>query len=47
MDDENLKTIECIRFYTFKEKLKITKQYERLAKMQIIDNKYIYLEWRR
>ena len=46
MENENLKTIECIRFYNFKQKLKITKQYDRIAKMQIIDNKYIYLEMR-
>lgn len=38
--------VEMIPFRNFKEKLRITKKYERLAKMQIIDNKYIYLEWR-
>ena len=47
MINETLQKIELIEFKTFREKIRFTKQYERLAKMQIIDNKYIYLEWRR
>ena len=35
--------IEMIPFRNFKEKIRITKKYERLAKMQIIEDKYIYL----
>ena len=38
---------ELIPYYSFREKIRLTKQYEKLAKIQIIDNKYIYLEWRR
>lgn len=46
MTNENLQRVEIINFRNFKEKIRLTKRYERLAKMEIIDNKYIYLEWR-
>lgn len=46
MITENLQRVEIISFKNFKEKIRLTKQYEKLAKIQIIDNKYIYLEWR-
>ena len=38
--------VEMIPFRNFKEKIRITIKYDRLAKMQIIEDKYVYLEWR-
>ena len=35
-----------IPFFTFTEKIRLTKKYSSLAKIQIIDNKYIYMEMR-
>lgn len=33
-----------IPFDSFKEKIKITKEYDRKGKVEIIDNRYIYVE---
>lgn len=41
---ETLKVIELIEFENFKEKLKLTKEYDGLGKIEIIDNKYVYVE---
>ena len=46
MIDERLQSVDVIPFRTFKEKLAITRKYERLAKMEILDDKYILLIWR-
>lgn len=32
-----------IEFKNFKEKIAITKQYDRKGKMQILDNRYVYV----
>ena len=42
---EKLQTIEIIPFRTFKEKIKLTKEYEKICKVIVVDNKYI-LTWR-
>ena len=39
-----MQVVKLIEFKNFKEKLKITKQYDFKAKMSIIDNKYVYVE---
>lgn len=44
MNEETLQIIEFIQFNTFKEKLDITKEYDHIAKMEIIDDKYVYVE---
>lgn len=44
MNKETLQVVEIIEFRNFKEKLNITKEYDRKAKMEIIDNKYVYVE---
>lgn len=44
MNEETLIIIEFIEFNTFKEKLDITKKYDRKAKMEIVDDKYVYVE---
>lgn len=44
--DEKLQVVEIIEFKTFKEKIDITKEYDRKAKMEIIDNKYVYVKMR-
>lgn len=46
MDEETLIIIEFIKFNTFKEKLNITKKYDRKAKMEIVDDKYVLVERR-
>lgn len=46
MDLERLETVEIIPFRSFKEKISITKKYFHTAKMEIIDNKYVYLKFR-
>jgi len=43
-EQEILQVTELLPFKTFKEKLSITKKYDRKAKMQIIDDKYVYVE---
>lgn len=42
--DEKLQVVEIIEFKTFKEKIDITKEFDRKAKMEILDNKYVYIE---
>jgi hypothetical protein len=42
--EEVLQIVELIPFRTFKEKLAITKEFDLTAKMQIIDNKYVFVE---
>ena len=44
LEKEELKQIEIIPFNTFKEKINITKKYDGKEKMEIVDNKFIYLE---
>lgn len=44
MNEETLQVVEIIEFRNFKEKLKITKEFDHRAKMEIIDNKYVYVE---
>lgn len=44
MNKETLQVVEIIEFRDFKEKLKITKEYDGKAKIEIIDNKYVYVE---
>lgn len=41
---ETLKVIEFIPYKDFKEKLKLTKKYDRKAKIEIVDDKYVYVE---
>lgn len=41
MTNENLQRVEIINFKNFKEKIRLTKQYDRKAKIEIVDNKYI------
>ena len=36
--------MELIPYKNFKEKISITKEYDRIAKMEIIDNKFVYVE---
>ena len=36
--------VDYIPFRTFKEKIAITKKYSGKAKLEIIDNKYVYVE---
>lgn len=40
-------SVLLIGFKTFKEKIAITKRYDRKAKMHILDDKYVYIvmEW--
>lgn len=44
MNEETLKIVEIIEFRNFKEKLHITKEFDHRAKMEIIGNKYVYVE---
>lgn len=44
MNKETLQVVEIIEFRNFKEKLNITKEFDHKAKMEIIDNKYVYVE---
>jgi hypothetical protein len=44
MNKETLQVVEIIEFRNFKEKLNITKKYDGKAKMEILDNKYVYVE---
>lgn len=39
-----MQVVELIEFRSFKEKVKITKKYDRIAKMSIVDNRYVYIE---
>lgn len=39
-----IRVIELIEFKNFKEKLEITKKYSRTSKIEIIDDKYIYIQ---
>ena len=41
---ETLKVIELIPYKDFKEKLKLTKEYDGSGKVEIIDDKYVYVE---
>lgn len=41
---EALKVIELIEFKDFKEKLKLTKKYAGKAKVEVVDDKYVYVE---
>lgn len=43
MFNGQLQVATLIEFRNFKEKIKITKKYFRTAKMEVIDNKYIYV----
>lgn len=43
MGKEYLQKAEMIPFRTFKEKIAITKKYFYTSKMEIIDNKYVYV----
>jgi hypothetical protein len=38
--------IEIIPYGSFKEKMQITKKYDGKAKIEILDNRYIYVEMR-
>ena len=39
-----MQVVKIIPYKSFKDKLRITKEYDRIAKMEIIDNKYVYVE---
>ena len=41
---ETLKVIEFIPYKDFKEKLKLTKEYDGKAKIEIVEDKYMYVE---
>lgn len=41
---EILKTVELIEYRTFKEKIDITRRYRGKARIEIIDNRFIYIE---
>ena len=41
---ETLKVIELIPYKDFEEKLKLTKEYDGKAKIEIVDDKYVYVE---
>lgn len=40
---EELQVVELIPFNNFKEKIAITKRYFHTAKIEVIDNKYVYV----
>lgn len=42
-EQEVLQVTELIPYKSFKEKLNITRKYDRKAKMEIIDDKYVYV----
>lgn len=42
-----MERVEIREFRNFKEKIAITKKYFRAAKMEIIDNKYVYIKFRK
>lgn len=44
---EELQVVELIPFNNFKEKIAITKKYYHTSKIEIIDNKYVYVIPRR
>lgn len=44
MNEETLQIVEIIEFRNFKEKLDITKEYDHIAKMLIIDDRYVLIE---
>ena len=44
MNEETLQIIEIIEFRNFKEKLSITREFDHRAKIEIIDDKYVYVE---
>ena len=44
MNEETLQIVEIIEFRSFREKLDITKEYDHIAKMMIIDDKYVLVE---
>lgn len=44
MAEEVLQVVEVIPLRTFKDKIKYTKEYDHKAKMEIIDNKYLFIE---
>lgn len=44
---EELQAVEIIPFKTFKEKINITKKHLHTSKMEIIDNKFVYIRSRR
>ena len=44
MNEEILQIVELIEFKNFKEKLEITKEYDHKAKMEIMDDRYVYVE---
>lgn len=37
-------SVILIEFKTFKEKIAITKEYNRKGRIEILDNKYVYIE---
>ena len=43
MEEQILYSTLLLPFRSFREKLTITKEYDRKAKMEIIDNKYVYV----
>lgn len=44
MDREVLQVVEYIRVNNFKEKIKITKEFDGKARVEIIDNNFIYTD---
>lgn len=44
MEEKELVRVELIPFDNFKEKITITKEYDRRSTMEIIDNKFVYVE---
>lgn len=37
-------SVILIEFRSFKEKIAITKEYDRKGRIEILDNKYVYIE---
>lgn len=44
MNEEILQIVEIIEFKNFREKLDITKEYDHKAKMEIMHDRYVYVE---
>ena len=41
---ETLQVVECIPIENFKHKIKLTKEYFGKAKIEIIDDNYVYID---
>ena len=44
MEEQILYSTLLLPYRNFKEKIRITKEYDCKAKVEIIDNKYVYVE---